>query len=155
MSCNAPTFKLWLMCTNSWIQQREKKKRVQTQNIPRMRSIVHSVKEQHYITVNKCEERGEGRFTHIVKLKCTDTKWNLSCINSQISVNVLDGGGWSFRWLTFQGLLIKKKILMLFTAFPGSPKGVLPKHTEHFFIARELFTQHRLILFIYCYSIYS
>ncbi len=51
-------------------------KRVQTQNVPRTWSIVHAVKEQHYITVNKCEEQGEGRFTHIVtKLKWTEHKW--------------------------------------------------------------------------------
>lgn len=147
MSCNAPTFKLWLMCTNSWIQQRKKKKRVQTQNIPRMRSIVHSVKEQHYITVNKCEERGEGRFTHIVKLKCTDTKWNLSCINSQISVNVLDGGGWSFRWLTFQGLLIKKKDSHAIYSLSRQSKRSAPKTHRTFFHSKRTFyaTQAHII----------
>jgi len=55
-------------------ERRKKKQCVQMQNIPRMQLIVRTVKEQHYMTVNKCEEQGEGRYTHIVKLKCTDTK---------------------------------------------------------------------------------
>lgn len=55
----------WGLCAQILEYNREReKKHVQTQNVPRMQSIVHCVKEQHYITVNKCEEQGEGRFAH-------------------------------------------------------------------------------------------